>query len=114
MLQWTGHATILSAGGVTSHPGFPLDGMDLMPVLIAGDKIVERTIYWRIFQRIKQKAIRKGEWKYLQDEKGEYLFNLSNDPGEKNDLKADQPAIFNQLKIEYGNWEKTVLQPIPL
>jgi hypothetical protein len=24
-----------------------------------------------------------GEWKYLLDEKGEYLFNLVNDQGEK-------------------------------
>jgi hypothetical protein len=55
-----------------------------------------------------------GEWKYLQDEKGEYLFNLVNDPREKNDLKAVQPTIFERLKMEYGNWEKTVLQPIPL
>jgi arylsulfatase A-like enzyme len=111
-MDWT--ATILSAGGVKSRPGFPLDGIDLMPALTGSDKIVERTICWRTFQRIKQKAIRNGEWKYLQDEKGEYLFNLVHDPGEKNDLKESQPAIFNQLKIEYGNWEKTVLEPVAL
>jgi len=84
-----------------------------MPVLTAKEKTVERTIYWRTFQRTQQKAIRMGEWKYLQDEKGEYLFNLVNDPGEKNDLKAAQPMIFDRLKIEYISWEKTVLQPIP-
>ena len=111
-MDWT--ATILKAAGVNPMQNFPLDGIDLMPVLTATDKIIERTIYWRIFQRRKQKAVRSGEWKYLQDEKGEYLFNLSDDPGEKNDLKANQPAIFNQLKSEYGNWEKTILPPIAL
>lgn len=111
-MDWT--ATILSAGGVKSNQDFPLDGIDLIPVLTESDKIIERTICWRTFQRNKQKAIRIGEWKYLQDENGEYLFNLVNDPGEKNDLKASQPTIFNQLKIEYSNWDKTVLQPIAL
>jgi len=111
-MDWT--ATILSAGGIKSQQEFPSDGIDLMPILTEKEKTVERTIYWRTFQRIKQKAIRMGEWKYLQEEKGEYLFNLVNDPGEKNDLKATQQTIFNQLKIEYGIWEKTVLQPIPL
>ena len=63
---------------------------------------------------MKQKAIRAGEWKYLQDEKGEYLFNLVADQREKNDLKEEQQAIFNRLKKKYAKWEKTVLQPIPL
>jgi arylsulfatase A-like enzyme len=111
-MDWT--ATILSAGGVKAQKDFPLDGIDLMPVLTAKENTVERTIYWRTFQRTRQKAIRMGEWKYLQDEKGEYLFNLVTDPAEKNDLKATQQTIFNRLKIEYSNWEKTVLQPIPL
>jgi arylsulfatase A-like enzyme len=111
-MDWT--ATILSAGGVKPQQDFPLDGIDLMPVLTAKEKNVERTIYWRTFQRIKQKAIRMGEWKYLQDEEGEYLFNLLDDPGEKKDLKATQPAIFKKLKTEYSTWEKTVLQPIAL
>ena len=111
-MDWT--TTILSAAGVTFQQDFPPDGIDLMPVLTAKEKTVERTLYWRTFQRTQQKAIRMGEWKYLQDEKGEYLFNLVNDPGEKNDLKAAQPAIFDRLKIEYISWEKTVLQPIPL
>ncbi len=32
-------------------------------------------------QRNKQKAIRDGDWKYLQDENGEYLFNVDVDQG---------------------------------
>lgn len=111
-MDWT--ATILSAGGAKAHKDFPFDGIDLMPILIGKKKNVERTIYWRTFQRNKQKAIRMGKWKYLQEEKGEYLFNLTADQGEKNDLKIKQQAIFNRLKKKYTDWEKTVLQPIPL
>ena len=111
-MDWT--KTILSAGGAKANKDFPLDGIDLMPVLTGKKKDMERTFYWRTFQRAKQKAIRDGEWKYLQDEKGEYLFNLVADQSEKNDLKAEQQAIFNRLKKKYAQWEKTVLQPIPL
>lgn len=111
-MDWT--ATILAAGGAKGHPDFSLDGIDLMPVLTMKKKNIERTFYWRTFQRSKQKAIRMGEWKYLQDEKGEYLFNLATDQQEKNDLKEKESLIFNRLKKKYAEWEKTVLPPIAL
>jgi arylsulfatase A-like enzyme len=111
-MDWS--ATILSAGGVKPNKDFPLDGINLIPMLTSNKKIIERTIYWRVFQRNKQKAVRMGEWKYLQDAKGEYLFNLANDQGEKNNLKEKQQKIFMELKNKYAAWEKTILPPIPL
>ncbi len=111
-MDWS--ATILSAGGAKAHARFPLDGIDLMPILTDTKKTAERTLYWRTFQRDKQKAIRVGNWKYLQDAKGEYLFNLAEDRMEKNDLKEKHPDVFARLKKNYVDWEKTVLQPIPL
>lgn len=111
-MDWT--ATILSIGGAKTRTHFPLDGIDLMPMLTGKKKNTERTIYWRTFQRNKQKAIRDGNWKYLQDEKGEYLFNLVADQGEKIDVKLKEETIFNRLKKKYAKWEKTVLNPIPL
>lgn len=107
-------ATILALAKAKPHQNFPLDGIDLMPVCRANKKPVSRTLYWRVFQRNKQKAIRDAGWKYLKDENAEYLFNLEKDPGEKNNLKEKEKAIFNRLKQKYSNWEKTVLQPIPL
>jgi arylsulfatase A-like enzyme len=111
-MDWT--KTILSAGAAKEHKDFPSDGIDLSPILTGKKKNTERTFYWRSSQRNKQKAIRDGKWKYLQDEKGEYLFDLSTDEGEKNDLKAKEEVIFNLLKKKYADWEKTMLQPIPL
>jgi arylsulfatase A-like enzyme len=111
-MDWT--ATILAAGGAAPDPKFPLDGMDLMPLLLDKRNAVNRTFYWRTFQRNKQKAIREGKWKYLQDEGEEYLFDLLTDPGEKMNLKASNAAMFQHLKNMYTEWEKTVLTPIPL
>lgn len=112
-MDWT--ATILSLAGAKPDPKFPLDGIDIMPIIMGKKKEMDRTLYWRIFQRKQHKAMRDGKWKYLQDEKGnEFLFDLLNDPREQNNLKDQQQAIFEKLKMKYRQWEKTVLQPIPL
>ncbi|MEP7254537.1 MAG: sulfatase-like hydrolase/transferase [Ferruginibacter sp.] len=111
-MDWT--ATILAVAGAKPDRAFPLDGIDLLPVCMGQQKTVDRTLYWRLFQDTKQKAMRQGNWKYLQDEKGEFLFDLAKDPGEKNDLKEKYPAIFGQLKLKYSKWESTVLIPVPL
>jgi arylsulfatase A-like enzyme len=111
-MDWT--ATILAAGVVKPHASFPLDGINLLPVLTQKKKNIDRTFYWRTVQRNRQqKAVRMGEWKYLQDEKGEYLFNLATDQAEKKDHKAGQQVIFTRLKKKYADWEKTLLRPIP-
>lgn len=111
-MDWT--ATILKAGGAKADKNFPLDGIDLMPVLTGKNKNIDRTLYWRTFQRTKHKAVRDGKWKYLKDEKGEYLFDLNVDKEEKNDLKSKEKKRFEKMKVKLAEWEKTVLQPIPL
>ena len=112
-MDWT--ATILSAAGAKPDPEFPLDGIDLMPLITAKKKEMDRTLYWRISQRRDHKAMRSGDWKYLRDEKGmEYLFDLATDAGEKNDLKAQHIEIFERLKAKYKLWESAMLAPLPL
>ena len=111
-MDWA--ATILAAAETKQHPEFPLDGIDLLPLCRNQSKEIQRTFYWRTFQRTKQKAIREGDWKYLQDEGTEFLFDLIRDPAEKFNLKAKNPDKLKELKLKYANWEKTVLAPIPL
>jgi arylsulfatase A-like enzyme len=111
-MDWT--ATVLSAAGAKPDRAFPLDGINLLPVCTGKKKITNRTFYWRLFQEIKEKAIRQDNWKYLQNESGEYLFDLTADPGEKNNLKAGFQGVFNQLKKKYADWEKRMLVPVPL
>ena len=112
-MDWT--VTILALARTKADKKFPMDGMDLMPVLTGKKSEVTRTLYWRIFQRRQHKAVLDGKWKWLQDEKGEeYLFDLSVDPSEKNNLKEKFPETFILLKNKFSAWEKTVLAPIPL
>jgi arylsulfatase A-like enzyme len=111
-MDWT--ATILATAGAKAYPDFSLDGIDLMPVMKEHAPPIQRTVYWRTFQRAKQKAMRMGKWKYLQDAKREYLFDISADQKEKVDLREKYPDIFNQLKKMYADWETTVLKPVEL
>jgi arylsulfatase A-like enzyme len=111
-MDWT--ATILAAAQSKPDPAFPLDGINLLPVCTGKKKIIDRTFYWRLSQSTKQKAIRQDNWKYLQTEKGEFLFNLAEDPGEKSDLKSKYSSRFLQLKKKYAKWEKHMLDPVAL
>jgi arylsulfatase A-like enzyme len=111
-MDWT--ATILAAGNVRTTKEFPLDGINLLPVLTGDKPNAERVLFWRTFQRAKQKAVRMGDWKYLQDEKGEYLFDLASDQSEKNNLKETQQGMFGTLKKKFAEWEKQVLTPVSL
>jgi arylsulfatase A-like enzyme len=112
-MDWT--ATILAAGQAKPSPGFDLDGIDLLPLLTKKKQIGDRTFYWRSSnQRSHQQAIREGHWKYLKDEKGEYLFDLSKDEREQNDLKEIKPETFMRLRTKWAAWNAMMLPPVPL
>ncbi len=111
-MDWT--ATILALADAKQDKKLPMDGENLIPFLTGKKNEFERIFYWRVHQRNQQKALRDGKWKYLKDEKGEYLFNLQIDQSEKNDLKLIEPDLFQDLKNKYAAWEATVLLPVPL
>ena len=106
-MDWT--ATILAAAGAPADPAFPLDGVDLMPLCSGARGVFDRALYWRI---IGFDAARVGSWKYLKDAKGEHLFDLATDPGEKTDLANVQPERFERIRGQYQAWASQML-PLP-
>ena len=105
-MDWT--ATILAVAGARPHTDYPLDGIDLLPVLRGQRAIAERTLFWR---NSVQGASRSGRWKYLKvDEKTERLFDLLTDEREQADARAAQPQTFERLKAEYQKWESQMLK----
>jgi arylsulfatase A-like enzyme len=106
-MDWT--ATILGTAGVVADKNYSLDGINLLPVLTGNSKVIQRTLYWRTVERSQHKAMREGNWKYLQDEKGEYLFDLSSDQSESNNLNEKYRERFERLKTKYAAWEATML-----
>jgi len=67
-------ATCLAAANVMPDAAHPLDGRDLLPVLTGEAPPSERTLYWRMANR-SQRAVRRGDWKYLKVRDTEYLFD---------------------------------------
>jgi len=110
-MDWT--ATFLARAGARPDAAAPPDGIDLLPAM-TGAAPVARDLYWRLFQRQKQKALRSGDWKYLVTSDGELLFDLAKDPGEKSNLAAERGEVLTQLQAKYAAWERQVLPPIPL
>jgi len=55
-------------------------------------------------------AIRNSRWKLVNMEKemSWQLFDLKNDPGEKQDQAASQPVVMEQLTAEYEAWWTSV------
>lgn len=107
-LDWT--AMMLAAAGAKPPAALPLDGVDLLPDLVAGAPRT-RTIFWRM-GRSRQGAVRSGNWKYLREKADEYLFDLALDPGERRDRKGDERERFAALRAAYADWDKQML-PAP-
>jgi arylsulfatase A-like enzyme len=103
-MDWT--ATMIALAGAKPDPGYPLDGVDLAPTLRGARPTFERTLFWR-HQR--SAAVRRGRWKYLRDETGEYLFDLDRDEREQADFRQSHAAVFGQLKSAYSEWDKQLL-----
>ena len=99
-------ASILAVAGVPPDGRYPLDGIDILPLLEADAPLEERRLFWRIATRTaQQKAVRDGQWKLLLDGERALLFDLAADPGEKHDLAAGHPERVRLLKAAIADWE---------
>ncbi len=103
-MDWT--ATILAVTGTSADPSYPLDGEDLMPVCRNVRGLYDRTFFWRTQAA---DAARVGQWKYLKESGNEHLFDLSIDPGEKNDLKTTRADVFARIRDQYLAWNARML-----
>jgi len=106
-------ATILAATGSPVPGEARFDGIDLLPVLSGKTPPTERTLFFRNTvpnQRV-QRAVRRGDWKVLADGPNLMVFNLREDPGERNDLARVRQDIARQLRPLIAEWEKDVDGP---
>lgn len=104
-------ATCLGVAGVPPSDEHPLDGRDLMDFLGKGVPLGERTLFWRMRDRY-QRAVRKGDWKYLRIADREFLFDLSFDWRERANFLEERPEIADELRTLWLHWDKDML-PLP-
>ncbi len=86
-----------------------LVGLDLLSGL-QGNLPPDRILYW---EHQNNWAIRKGPWKLVKvhskNPKGKAeLFNLNEDPGETQDLYAQNPQLAQELEKLYKTWSEEV------
>ena len=108
-MDWS--ATMLDAAGVRAAANYPLDGISLLPVLREAGHSFPRPLHWRMNHR-GQRALRDGDWKYLQVDGHEYLFNIPADERERANLAQREPERLQAMRTAWQVWEASV-PPIP-
>lgn len=113
-MDWT--ATIANLAGVTPPKDRAFDGIDLLPLLAGKEPPKKRTLFWRRVDQTATKthrAVRDDEWKYIDETAGKrYLFNLTRDVGEKDNLAEKMPEKTQALKQLIDQWEKEISPPL--
>jgi arylsulfatase A-like enzyme len=102
-------ASILAATGTAVPPAARPEGINLLPMLEGRSPLVERTLFFRFGTgAARQLAVRQGSWKLLVDGAKRYVFDLSKDVGERNDLANQRQDVARRLRPLIAAWEADV------
>ena len=82
---------MLAAAGVETQPEYPLDGVNLLPLFADPSWNPARDLCWRMKHR-EQRALIRGDWKYLVMDGNEYLFNLAARPARASEPRRARAA----------------------
>lgn len=103
--------TAIAAAGGEVDPAWQLDGANLLPLLEGKTTALpHEALYWRFGV---QYAVRQGDWKLVKPHVNQppRLFNLAKDPGETNDLAAQDPARAKGLQALWDTWNSANESP---
>ena len=108
-------ATILAAAGAKPPEGRKLDGIDLTPILDGTKPAPDRTLFWRIDRRRGPDSGRpgRGSGSTSVTPRGELLFDLDADIGERRDLSERHPETVAELRKEVARWEAEMARSRP-
>ena len=102
-------ASILAAAQTPVLPAARPEGINLLPMLDGKTAPVERTLFFRFtIGNTRQLAVRQGSWKLLVDGGKRYVFDLSKDVGERNDLTNERQDVARRLRPLIAAWEADV------
>lgn len=110
--------TLLALASVPVPAGLTLDGQSLDRLMLRGDPLPPRALFWGYNDRY---AMREGPWKLVVGQPreaagkakgaaraGPALFNLEQDLGEKSDLSAREPERVRRMEAALAAWRREV------
>jgi len=103
--------TLLAAAGADADRDYPLDGMNLLPLLAQNASPTLRKLFWR-YKANAQRAMRDGDYKFLKILDNTFLFNVVEDPLERANLKDRQKDIYRRMVREWYDWNAAMLPEI--
>jgi len=102
--------TIRNIAGAGAESEIELDGFDILPVLAELKKSPRNEQFWELRG---SRAARVGDWKWIlasprfeippEGAVGE-LYDLANDPGEQQDLAAENPEALKMVRERWDFW----------
>ena len=107
------YPTLLELAGVPMPEGKPLDGISLVPLLLGKTSSWPQRTLFDITGRGGKDGTPIPEYpgtartethRWVHDGKQAMLFDLRNDPGERTNLAAKQPALAAELEKAYLSW----------
>jgi arylsulfatase A-like enzyme len=102
-------ASILAATSTPVPPAARPEGINLLPMLDGRSPVVERTLFFRFGTgAARQLAVRQGSLKLLVDGARRFVFDLSKDVGERNDLANQRQDVAQRLRPLIAAWEADV------
>jgi arylsulfatase A-like enzyme len=110
------YPTLLKLGGASLEQKLPIDGVDVWSCIAEGKESPRKEVL--INAEPTRGAIRVGDWKLVmsggprrQGGGGVELFDLASDPGEKNDVAAEQAERVKQLRERYESYAARAVKP---
>ncbi|MGW8314723.1 MAG: sulfatase-like hydrolase/transferase [Bacteroidales bacterium] len=89
-----------------------VDGVNLIPYLSGTDpRVPHGQLFWRTNFN---KSVRQGPYKLVWNERDQqvFLFDLSQDPSERQNLSAEMPELTRELQNAILEWEKQMKSPL--